>query len=298
MTDRTHGDDVDPRLLSGAYALDATSAEEAERFERAASASDSLRDEAEELRETASRLGLAAQPVTPSERMRAELMAKLATTPQLARTSTADAPTDAPTPAPDARSAPAAQPTVAPAVLAPDAPAGVDAPLVAVGPAERRATQRWYTRPAAILAAAAAAAALFVGGGLVGSALNGSGSSVATDASASGLAAIAAAGDTQRSTVPLAGGGTATVVWSAELGRSAVLADGLPTLPDGKVYEAWYIDSSGATPAGTFTAAGSGTSWHVLNGTMAAGDAVGVTVEPAGGSPAPTTDPILVVQAA
>ncbi|MDO9396305.1 MAG: anti-sigma factor, partial [Herbiconiux sp.] len=109
---------------------------------------------------------------------------------------------------------------------------------------------------------------------------------------------LTAAADAQRQSVELSDGAVATVMWSNELGRSAVLADGLSALPDGKVYEAWYIDGEGAVPAGTFTAAASGTSWHVLDGAMKAGDTVGVTVEPAGGSTAPTSDPILVVQSA
>ena len=36
MTAGRHGDDNDPRLLTGAYALDAVTAEEAEAFDRAA----------------------------------------------------------------------------------------------------------------------------------------------------------------------------------------------------------------------------------------------------------------------
>jgi anti-sigma-K factor RskA len=38
---------------------------------------------------------------------------------------------------------------------------------------------------------------------------------------------------------------------------------------------------------------GESTAWRVLTGEMAAGDAVGVTVEPQGGSNQPTTTPIV-----
>jgi anti-sigma-K factor RskA len=63
------------------------------------------------------------------------------------------------------------------------------------------------------------------------------------------------------------------------------------------VYELWYIDSSGARAAGTFTTDG-GRTITVLQGTMAAGDTVGVTVEPAGGSVKPSTDPVIVIASA
>ncbi|WP_066040962.1 anti-sigma factor [Herbiconiux solani] len=297
MTD----DDRDPRLLTGAYALDAVSPSEAEAIERAADSSESLREELDGLTGTATLLGLAATPVMPSARLKADLMAKIALTPQL----TNDPPASSSTPI----SAVEASASAAPAAPAPvaDASAASAAPSVALstesdavaGPRETAAQRRWFTRPVGILTAAAAAAALFLGGGFVGSALVNSGSSTTViDAAASQLAQLTAADDAQRTTVAVQGGGNATVLWSNELGRSAVLADGLPSLPDGKVYEAWYIDSDGAAPAGTFTAAGTGTSWHVLDGALTPGDAVGVTVEPAGGSQAPTTDPILVVQSA
>ncbi|WP_382303855.1 anti-sigma factor domain-containing protein [Herbiconiux sp. UC225_62] len=287
MNDR-HDDD-DPRLSTGAYSLDAVSRDEAEAFERAANASDSLREETDGLVETAGLLGLAATPVAPSGRMKAELMAKLATTAQLPReepmTPVQDAPAPVENPVPDAT--PSVQPPVQ------------DAPASTTTRAESRARSRWFARPGTLVAGIAAAAALFVGGGIVGTAVSGGfGTSAVTDVSAAGLAEITAAQDSQRTTVPVEGGGTATLVWSDTLGRSAVVVDGLAPLPDGKVYEAWYIDADGAAPAGTFTAASDGTSWHVLAGAMSPGDAIGVTVEPAGGSTAPTTDPILVGQTA
>ncbi|MFB2596886.1 anti-sigma factor domain-containing protein [Herbiconiux sp. P17] len=289
-------DDDDPRLSTGAYSLDAVSRDEAEAFERAADASDSLREETDGLVETAGLLGLAATPVAPSERMKTELMAKLATTAQLPREQPAqDATASVATPAQDATTPEATTPVETPAPAAQAATTVTRAELRA----ESRAHSRWFTRPGTLVAGIAAAAALFIGGGVVGTAVSGGfGTSTVTDVSASGLAEITAAGDSQRSTVPVEGGGTATLVWSNTLGRSAVVVDGLATLPEGKVYEAWYIDAEGAAPAGTFTASGEGTSWHVLAGAMSPGDTIGVTVEPAGGSTAPTTDPIIVAQTA
>ena len=68
-------------------------------------------------------------------------------------------------------------------------------------------------------------------------------------------------------------------------------------LPGGKTYELWYLDKAGATPAGTFDASGS-TQSVVLTGDMKAGDTVGVTIEPSGGSRSPTTAPIAVIETA
>ncbi|TAJ47565.1 MAG: hypothetical protein EPO52_11935 [Herbiconiux sp.] len=283
MTERH--DDSDPRLLTGAYSLDALSPEEAEAFEREAASSESLRDETDELTLTSTVLGLAVAPVTPSDRMKAELMAKLPLTPQLPRETPLSA---------------SETPETSSAEQVPDAPAAsIAEPPASSGAAHQRAQSRWFTRPVGILTAVAAAAALFVGGGFVGSAvINANTTTTTIDASASQLAAITAADDVQRKVVDVADGGKATLVWSNDLGRSAVLVDGLSGLPDGKVYEAWYINGDGAIPAGTFTASSDGMTWHVLSGAMKSGDAIGVTVEPAGGSTAPTTTPILVGQSA
>ncbi|MEP6482127.1 MAG: anti-sigma factor, partial [Rhodoglobus sp.] len=85
---------------------------------------------------------------------------------------------------------------------------------------------------------------------------------------------------------------------STGLRSAALIVDGLAELPADKVYELWYIDGSGARGAGTFTVGSAGSTWRVLDGTMRAGDTVGVTVEPAGGSKAPTTDPIVKIASA
>lgn len=302
-TDDTNGEGFDPRVSTGAYALDALTAAETAEFEQAIRSSSSLREESDELRETASLIGLSVTPVDPSPELKRELMAKLLLTPQLPAlpTQVSRSESSGSETATDAR---ADLPEITPAARADEGlptAVGQSAPVEArsAGGAENRARLRWFARPTTLVAAVAAAAALFVGGGFVGSALvNSTSTTDVADSSASELARITAASDVQRASVPVAGGGDATVVWSNELGRSAVLAEGLPELPEGKVYEAWYIDSKGPVAAGTFTAAESGTSWHVLEGTMSAGDTVGVTVEPAGGSQQPTTEPIFAVESA
>ena len=90
-------------------------------------------------------------------------------------------------------------------------------------------------------------------------------------------------------------GTTARVVYSAMQGQGMFLASGLQPAPAGKTYELWLIGPDGATPAGLFSGR-DGTVSHPMTGDMSAATHIGVTVEPAGGSPQPTTDPILVIE--
>jgi anti-sigma-K factor RskA len=84
------------------------------------------------------------------------------------------------------------------------------------------------------------------------------------------------------------------VVASVSLGpyRTATLrVTGLSAAPKGKTYEAWVIPANRAPrPAGLF--AGGGSTRLRLRGTVPRNAVVAVTREPAGGSPAPTTQPI------
>ncbi|OMH34318.1 anti-sigma factor [Tersicoccus sp. Bi-70] len=88
-------------------------------------------------------------------------------------------------------------------------------------------------------------------------------------------------------------GGSMSVASSKSLNRSAVISRDLPALESGKTYELWYIAGQQARPAGTFTGS-SGVSYTALEGQLDGATHVGVTVEPAGGSKAPTTTPIVV----
>lgn len=256
MTEKTP---TDPSIQSGSYALNALDAAETAEFEAHLADSPETRNEVTELSDTAVLLGLAVPAEAPPASLKASIMDLLDATPQL----------------------PALEPAEAPASTQ------------GLGPAERRARARWTARPLTALAAAAAVIGLIAGGGIVATAVLQNGE---RQEQADMLAAINAADDVQRQTVPMADG-TATLVWSGELGSSALIMDGLAELPPHQVYELWYIDAEGARSAGTFTASGAST-WRVLEGSMHAGDKVGVTVEPRGGSPIPTTDPIVVVETA
>jgi anti-sigma-K factor RskA len=273
-------------LLSGAYALNALEGDEKARFEAYLLTSEETRTEVASLSDTAVLIGLSTASVAPPADLRARLMAQIAVTPQLA-------------PLPTSRPSL----TVVPAVSAPqqtseqqDASAEAirTASLGTPSRASTKAAAHWYTRPGTILMAAAAAVALFVGGNILGlSAAN------QTQQQAAAISAIVSASDSQQAKADVIGGGKATFVWSVGLRRSAVVIDNLPKLADGKTYELWYIGKgSNATPAGIFNAASSGTTVSVLAGAMSAGDTLGITVEPSGGSKTPTTAPIVAVPSA
>ncbi|MEU6175417.1 anti-sigma factor [Streptantibioticus parmotrematis] len=105
---------------------------------------------------------------------------------------------------------------------------------------------------------------------------------------------VLAAPDATVRTAALKGGGIGTVVASKQLGRTAFLYSDLPALPGSHVYELWYSRNGTMVPAG-LVASGSTSGSTVLAGAPAGAGGVGVTVEPHGGSPRPTTAPVLLV---
>lgn len=282
MTERDDATD-----LAAGNALHTLTPREQERFDRLRAEHESVREEAAEFEETVAMLDLAAPPVQPSAALKNSLMAAIQNLPQLP----ADAPVDAPvaevqvvpTAVPDVDDASVSTPTATPA------PAAATTPVA--GAAERKAASRWRRSAVGMVVGAAAAVGLIFGG--VGLANTFGGGSLTQTVA---LAEINAASDVQRAKVSM-DDATATLVWSGELGKSALLVDGLGALPSDKVYELWYIGEGGPVSAGTFSAA-NGTTWRVLDGAMSAGDKVGVTVEPQGGSKQPTTDPIMVIETA
>jgi anti-sigma-K factor RskA len=88
----------------------------------------------------------------------------------------------------------------------------------------------------------------------------------------------------------------AEVAYSRQLGRAAITVAGLPPAPEGKTYQLWFVGSDGvARSAGLLTPDADRRGSMVLEGDPSAAAAVGMTVEPAGGSTAPTTDPLVVL---
>ncbi|MFB6609874.1 anti-sigma factor domain-containing protein [Agromyces sp. NPDC056379] len=277
IRDESAPDELDAlRDAVAAYALDAVDADEREAVERALADDPELRGDADGFAETAALLAGAAAPVEPPPDLKSRLMAQLDGLPQQRPDALAPAASVAP-------------PQQLPETPAPAVPAAAPAAPREPGPAEHAARRRWFQRPGAIIAAAAASIVLIAGAiiGIGWTGPNGWGAQRE-------MAAIAEAPDVESSTHELEDGGAVTLYWSAEQGRSGVVVEGLPDVGADSTYELWYIDDAGAQSAGTFDVQGDET-WRVLDGDFAPGVAVGVTVEPAGGSPQPTTEPIVVI---
>jgi anti-sigma-K factor RskA len=302
----------DPALLTGSHALDALSDDERALFETALSTSPELQAETDSLRETALQLAYAVTPIEPPASLKASLMAQIASTPQAAPVASApvESAPQASTPQVSAplASAPVVESAVPVAATVGDA--GQEARFTpatrrtrADGPAAAAARRRWFMRPAALLSAAAVAV-VFLGVGLgVGTSFGPSnGPGPGTTQASSGLDRIYAASDFKRTTAKVTGGGTATVVWSNSLGKSAVILDGVAAAPEDKTYELWYIGSEGSggkiSAAGLMDGVADGVHSAVLTGTKPHGATIGMTVEPAGGSEQPTTTPIMAVPTA
>ncbi len=143
----------------------------------------------------------------------------------------------------------------------------------------RRSPLRW-------LVAAATAAVLVVGGFTAWRSTTGDDAPPPTVAEQ-----VRTAADAKSAEVSLRGGGSATVVRSVSLGKAVLITSGLPSAPSGKVYQLWLQDRTGhLTSAGLLSA--SGDQVVVLQGDAAGSQGAGITVEPAGGSPQPTSNPI------
>ncbi len=110
------------------------------------------------------------------------------------------------------------------------------------------------------------------------------------------VAAVLSAPDATMLSAPVSTGGTATVVMSHRERALVFTAGDLRRLPSAQSYELWLIGPAGSRPAGM----ASGSSRGGMAGPMVVsglkdGDSVGLTVEPAGGSPRPTSSPVVLV---
>jgi anti-sigma factor RsiW len=151
---------------------------------------------------------------------------------------------------------------------------------------DERRSRPWYRQPAT----AAAAVLLVVAIGLGGLAVQENRQKADAERLAQRIAAVAV--DPQRTvhTVPVAHGGTGTVV--AADGIAVFHGSDLPRLPDGRAYQLWRISGQESQSAGVL---GRGGELTGVVTDLGPGDAVGVTVEPAAGSSQPTSDPVFLV---
>ncbi|MGW6391040.1 anti-sigma factor [Streptomyces sp. NPDC055103] len=314
---------VDPHTLTGAYALDALDPEERAAVRLHLAGCPSCAREVEEFSETVARLGLAVA-VPPPASLRAGVMERIATvrqepppTPRAARTSeTARNPETARTSEaarnPEAAPAPEAGPTseaerasetpsppesarasaAERASETPSPPAAVRASEAARTPRGRRGARwsRWAL-------AACLAGAVGLGGIAAWQGRQAGEAREETEqarAANDAVAVVLAAPDAQVSTSRLGGGAVGTVVVSASLDQAVFAASGMAPPPAGKVYQLWYDDDGTMRPAGLMDP-GATAEATLLEGPVDGAAGMGITVEPAGGSPQPTSAPVAVL---
>jgi anti-sigma-K factor RskA len=77
--------------------------------------------------------------------------------------------------------------------------------------------------------------------------------------------------------------------------RAVLMADDMPPVPEDKTFQIWVIENDVPRPSGIFEV-GEDHVAVVVENRVDGADAIAVTVEPEGGSPQPTTDPMLVAR--
>lgn len=246
----------DVHALSGAYALDALTPQEAAAFEVHLESCESCRTEVRSLREASAAL---ADDVAdaPPEHLRGSVLAAIGT-------------------------------------VRPLPPVGADDEAGAPTAPVELGTRRRAGRSSRWLAAAAAVLAVLAGAATVRAVqLDRELSSVV--AAGDDVTRILTAPDATTTTARATTGGRAAVVSSQALDQAVLVTAGLPPAPSGSTYQVWYLNGSGAPTSAGFVPSGDRGA-VVLQGDLAGATGVGVTIEPAGGSSAPTTTPILAVE--
>ena len=96
------------------------------------------------------------------------------------------------------------------------------------------------------------------------------------------------AGDVRQATVDVTGGGTATVTISQSRDAAVVKMNGVPAPPPGKVYQMWLIPKDGSAPVSQGLMDAEALSKPAVVKGIDSAAALGITVEPTGGSASPT----------
>lgn len=251
-----HDDANEVHALSGAYAVDALDTEERARFEEHLRSCPTCRTEVDELRGTAALLATDADADPPAG-LRDSILAGIETVRPL--------------------------PPLAPAG---EPGSGSPAPTT---PAARRRPRRLPFRGTPLLAAAAVVLLVAVAGLVAWRPWTGA------DDAPTAAERVLAAEDATRASQELPDGSRATVVVSRSEGAAVIVTEDMAPAPDGKVYELWLQTPDGEMePAGLMPDDPDAT--VLLEGDATEATGVGVTVEPDGGSPQPTSEPVLLLE--
>lgn len=216
-------------------------------------------------RETAALLGSAVAEVPPAS-LRRSVMAAIAVTPQLPPVTARHAITE---------------PLPPPVRESDDPPDTHRSNVIPLRP--------WYRRPVSFIAAAVAA--LVIGGGVI-YAVNqtgGAGQEVAQTAEQ----CVAQAADKQQLT-PAKGAEAGTATYAASCNAVTVDVTGLADVPADKTYQLWAIANGQARSVTLLADAAEGKQQVYTAQTNPGESAMAISLEPAGGSTAPTTEPLWV----
>ncbi|MEJ7634892.1 anti-sigma factor [Aeromicrobium sp.] len=102
------------------------------------------------------------------------------------------------------------------------------------------------------------------------------------------ITSVLAAPDASTKARAFSGGGNVRLVSSAARDVAVIVANDLPALTKGRVYQVWMIKGETAFSQGTFA-----TDHSLIMRQLEKADHVAVTVEPRGGSATPTTLPVV-----
>ncbi len=289
----------DAHTLVAAYAAGALEESERADVQSHLAHCDVCRDDLRGFRETLAVLAEASAEAPPA-RMREAVLARARLTPQLP-----PLPPEAAGPTPTGHPGPAGEPVgpggggpgsgepVAGEPVGPPAPRGRrtrrgDADAAA--PGRGRSTTTLFALAASALTVVALAAGAW--------AISSADRLGEVQAQQESVQRVLAAGDgeTVSGTPQLADGvqgDDVTVLASRSADAALLLPAGLPAAPEGSTWQAWTVAGEDAVSAGVFDVSDGDP--VALTGGVSGVDAVAVTLEPAGGSEAPTTDPVLVV---
>jgi anti-sigma-K factor RskA len=189
---------------------------------------------------------------------------------------------------PDGAPAQAAEPQ-------PDPGAAFRAPVGAAAgrPLEQKRKRRLSSATLAALGMVAGLGAIALGAWGVASSVSDNGSSPATTEAAQNVSQVVSLiAKPTTTTIPLQGSGRRIILVVGAKGYGVLVLNSVQQPPAGKTYEAWVIrpNVKAPQPAGLFAG---GTKVVKLTKPVPAGGVVAITVEPAGGSPAPTQKPKL-----
>jgi anti-sigma-K factor RskA len=250
-----------PHSLSGPYALDALDDAGQDRFQRHLRVCGSCRDGVRGFATVVAALAEAAA-VTPPASLRDQVLAAVSVTRQLP-----------------------------PKSVKSRASIGGRAGREIRGTGSARLPRSTWLPRLALAAGAAGLATSAVLGGITVSAWH---ERSAAEVQAQAIAAVLAAPDARLVSAPTSLGGSVTVVTSVRQGMMVFISSGLRPPAGSRVYQLWLIGTT-IRSAGLIPAVKDGKTAPVLASGLAAGDKIGVTIEPAGGSSAPTTTPIVLL---